>query len=350
MRPSGLVWAGLDDSVWGTSWFRLRVPWLAVGGGWAPRFVNRSPAPGFDPGEPSVVVWHCPWVSWMRGEVERLREAGVTVLVDVDDWYRGVRRRGNHEGREFWNREALSGIEGCAGIADGLIVSNPFLKRRWASKLGLDRDRVFVVPTVLDWERYEDLPSPGEPDKPRLVWQGGLGHSSALIQWAPTILSALDRVPGSLLVLVGEDYRYVFGDDPRVRHVPWTGDKAEYPKRLAALGGVGLAVSRGEDFYRGKSFLRVLEYGGCGLPVVGMGPTYEPGGCSGLPSSAGEWRGLYWSDDPSEVEEYMVSGLNDGVEQNAAEGCSLGHTLRDLYGPERLRGYYDDVWSGMGLV
>lgn len=126
-------------------------------------------------------------------------------------------------------------------------------------------DRVSVLPTVIDTDRY---PSPGAPRENgalRLGWLGSdLSIRETLVPFLPT-LAALQRAIGFEFVVVSKPRPSLPSGPLRWRFVEWS---PELETRIAALFDVGIMPLQDNEFQRGKCGCKLLQYMAAGLPAV----------------------------------------------------------------------------------
>lgn len=147
-------------------------------------------------------------------------------------------------------------LESC----DRLVVSTAYLAERYGP---LAKD-VRIVPNRLERDVWLPLRSQRDTGpRPRVGWAGGTTHEGDLQQIAEVIAATSKEVDWIFMGMCPANIR------PHVAEFHPFGDFDAYPARLAALN-LDLAVAPLEllPFNRGKSNLRLLEYGALGIPVV----------------------------------------------------------------------------------
>jgi GT2 family glycosyltransferase/glycosyltransferase involved in cell wall biosynthesis len=154
-------------------------------------------------------------------------------------------------------RSYLSRAQQCS---DRLIVSTDHL----AEAYGHLAQETCVVPNRLERDLWVPLQSGRRSTpRPRVGWAGGTAHAGDLQVIAELVAATAQEVDWIFMGMCPDNIR------PHVREFHPFGDYRNYPQRLAALN-LDLAVAPLEQipFNRGKSNLRLLEYGILGIPVI----------------------------------------------------------------------------------
>jgi glycosyltransferase involved in cell wall biosynthesis len=186
-----------------------------------------------------------------------LRRRVRRLVFDFDD---AVWLRDSYSAKGFDDPRRLRRFRAVCAAADLVVAGNDYLAeeaRRWAPA-----DRVVVVPTVVDVDKYPLPPKQARPGV-QLVWVGSSSTLRGLERFTPT-LSAIGRaVPGVRLKLVCD--RFITIPDLPVDECVWA--EATEPAELAAAD-VGIGWVPDDPWSRGKCGLKVLQYQAAGLPVV----------------------------------------------------------------------------------
>lgn len=143
---------------------------------------------------------------------------------------------------------------------DRLVVSTSYL----AEVYGPLAKEVRIVPNRLERDVWLPLSSRRNTGpRPRVGWAGGTTHEGDLQVIAEVIAATAHEVDWIFMGMCPDNIR------PYIKEFHPFSDFAAYPARLAALN-LDLAVAPLEQhpFNRGKSNLRLLEYGALGIPVV----------------------------------------------------------------------------------
>src|SRR5258707_574566 len=112
---------------------------------------------------------------------------------------------------------------------------------------------------VLDIERYRNR------RKVTAGWQGGASHAADIAMIAPAVRDFLD-LPKTEFHLVGTDYSKTVGR--KCRFTPWIPAAADLAYYQRIDFDIGLAPLTGTRFDQSKSAIKVLEYGGLGIPSI----------------------------------------------------------------------------------
>lgn len=158
-------------------------------------------------------------------------------------------------------------------LCDRLVVSTPYL----AETYGHLAPEVVVRRNYLPRDMWAGIGGERRErtGRPRVGWAGGAGHAGDLALLVPVVEALADEVDWVFFGMCPEPLRrYVTELHPGV-------PLHAFPRTLASLD-LDLAVAPLEaiPFNRGKSNLRLLEYGACGFPVLAS--DIEPYRC-GLP-------------------------------------------------------------------
>lgn len=217
-----------------------------------------------------AVVQTC-WYEWQHKVIQRLGSLGIPVLLNVDDWIKGIGRQARSQGgalwRDFTDPEVLARHERILRECRGVLASTPVL----ADKLST-LNQVGLAPNGLDLHRYTPWRDPVRDDGFCIGWAGGVGHTHVVREIAPAVQAAVndlnDQGIKAKLVVVGQDERSSFGLSPdQMLYLRWA-DKYIYPQYLSCFD-VSLAPSRDDSFYKYKSQLRLYEGAALGTPTLG---------------------------------------------------------------------------------
>lgn len=183
---------------------------------------------------------------------------GIFLVYSVDDLLTDMPQKSSL--RQGIPADARSYLARMIPQFDRLVVSTEYL----AEAYGRFAHDVRVVPNRLEREVWIGLHSDRQTsERPRVGWAGGTAHEGDLQLIAEVVAATADEVDWVFMGMCPENIR------PYVREFHPFGDYAGYPARLASLN-LDLAVAPLEDipFNRGKSNLRLLEYGALGIPVI----------------------------------------------------------------------------------
>ena len=291
----------------GVCWYRCALPAAALGADWLgvvgdPGSLRRLTG-GFGVpldeaawGDYDVVVLQLVHGDAWQRRIAELREAGVTVLYEIDDDVRGVAAEPGHEFASLFPPQRLRAHEAAIAACDGLIVSTPALADRLADL----HERRFVCANGIDLGRYP-YPLPLR-DTVTIGWAGGTGHERALRPWLPGVAGVLEALPHTRFRTVGQPFGLELAErfPGRSSAVPFTALDT-YPAAMAAFD-VALAPASPSAFFTAKSDLRFLEAAALGLPVVADPAVY--------PSVVDGETGLH-ATTPGEAREALLALAGD---------------------------------------
>lgn len=259
-------------------WYRGALPALYSGADWFgvsgddPRIVASQVTKRSWPDqchEYDVVVWQQPLSPSHRAMIRELREAGVKVIIEVDDYLHGVAKMNDHDFRDRpeFGKKSMEDFERMMSVCDGLIVSTQYLHDKYARF----NEKAFVCLNGLDLGRYEKTRTPHQTVN--LGWAGATGHTNSFQRVAQAIHETLVDNPSTTFISIGQDFAAAYSslkDDAqreRTMSLPWSSLEI-YPNALACFD-IALAPARNTGWYRAKSALRFYEAAALGIPTIG---------------------------------------------------------------------------------
>lgn len=156
--------------------------------------------------------------------------------------------------------DARSYLSRALRDCDRLVVSTDYLAEAYRDYIGDIR----VVPNRLERDVWLPLKSRRQTTpKPRVGWAGGTAHAGDLRLIIDVVAATAKEIDWVFMGMCPDEVR------PWIKEFHPFASYDEYPARLAALN-LDLAVAPLEQipFNRGKSNLRLLEYGALAIPVV----------------------------------------------------------------------------------
>ena len=185
-----------------------------------------------------------------------LAQRGIPIVYDFDDaiFLADVSEANRGFGWLKWPRK----IGAICRMSAHVTVGNRYLEafaRRYT-------DRVSVIPTTIDTERYRPKPSTEITGRPVIGWSGSLTTVKHL-QMALPALRSLRRLIDFRLKVIGGPAVGFEGLD--VEHRPW-----EAHTELAEIQSfdVGIMPLPDDAWARGKCGLKALQYLAAGVPTV----------------------------------------------------------------------------------
>lgn len=225
----------------------------------------------------------------------------------------------NKRAAKVFTPEMLKGLEFCVRTARLVTVTNDHL----AERMSRFNPNVAVVPNMID----AALPKMQRVrrDKVTIGWAGGDSHRRDLAK----IIVPLNRIlrqTDAEVHTIGQDFSSTLRlPADRHRHSGW---ELKLIKYYASIDfDIGLAPLEDTLFTRSKSYIKALEYGALGIPVIAsdVGPyrEYVEDGVTGfLVRSEAEWidRIRLLVDDPELRESMGAAGREKAKLHTIAAG------------------------------
>lgn len=227
-----------------------------------------------DPHGADVVVFQRPSNRAFPQAIQKLKEMGVAVIVEIDDLLHGVSTA--HSGyRELVLNGGGNRIIDCARQADLLTVSTPALARIYGTHCPS-----VVIPNAIPRRIAELTPAyERNPEVITIGWTGSVfTHPHDLQMMGSGMRTALQSTQGrGRFVIFGQAHgaqeRLSLPDT--VPEIMWISDPEAYLRALGAFFEVGVAPLRMDTFNEAKSGLKPLEYASRGIyPVRSITPEY----------------------------------------------------------------------------
>jgi glycosyltransferase involved in cell wall biosynthesis len=277
----GADWCGIAGDPPNTSW----VTGLVDGDSKRPNMVE----------DYKIVVLQEPGKAWIK-PIEQMREAGVKVLYEVDDYLHGIQHMKDHAFRDHFDREFLWGAEQAMKRCDGLIASTEWI----AGNYSHFNKRTFVCQNGIDLRRYRLTRPPRETVN--IGWAGGTGHLEAILPWLQQTAHVMRMRPQTTFISIGQAFAEAFKEQfaDRAIAVPWAAIE-QYPSAMTMMD-IALAPGGKGGWWRGKSDLRWLEAGALGIPLI-ANPVIYPAIESGVTG--------FHSRSPQETAELLLRLVDD---------------------------------------
>ena len=194
---------------------------------------------------------------WLPYAFERVLLGGKRPLVvDYDD---AIFHRYDHHGSGIVRALLGRKIDRLMGRSDVVIAGNNYLAAR-AREAGARR--VEVLPSVIDLARYRQKGAADASPGFRVGWIGSPSTTPYLRSLEP-VFRDLRGVPGFGVVNIGGTPWHPEGIT--VENLPWAEDTEV---RDMLRFDVGVMPLPDEPWARGKCGFKLIQYMGCGLPVV----------------------------------------------------------------------------------
>lgn len=286
---------------YGCAYFRMIVPYSHLGRAHEVIFTNYIQEGLFKTAD--LVVVQRVSTPEMIYVMQELAKIDKPMLMDIDDNLHSLNMDNAASVSYGSSKPGTVIFEEACGLADVLTVSTPRLAQDYARFA----KEIVVCENVLSQAAFTDL-SPTEPPNPgpivRIGYAGSSSHGFDLLLLIKPLLKILDRYPNVRLSFFGQPPPLPLGTvhgggllpqrfEPRekykgrVDHIPFVDPTDEenpvqfmtrYFATLRSLKlDIALIPSQPNVFNAGKSFLKVLEYGACGWPVIAsnFGPYRE---------------------------------------------------------------------------
>lgn len=269
MDSSDVLFAGKGPGT--ISWYRAGSPAFHLGCDWvglSGRPPNHTVVTGLKRGEQYkvdlsqykiVILQQVAGLEWQR-EIVRLKRAGAKVFYEIDDHIQTIRKMAHHRAREYFSKKTVLEHELCMRVCDGLIVSTPYLARRYRKF----NAKVYVCQNFIETDRYKNLRVPQR----RTVNIGlavGEGHAQSAEKWLPAVNTVLDKYPNARFLSIGLPIADLLRR-PEAISLPYTSIE-NFPAALCNFD-IAIAPAQENNFFRAKSDLRFLEAGAVGIPCV----------------------------------------------------------------------------------
>lgn len=209
----------------------------------------------------TVVIQHPTTSRHLKAMETYRRHANARCIVEIDDLITDIPRTSPHY--QTLGKEAVDYFRRSLALADRLVVSTPPL----AEAFGDWVSEVVVQPNRLEGKRWSNLQHPTKHHearkKPRVGWAGSSSHVSDLQLLLPILKTLAGEVDWVFLGLCLPEMRHYAAEiHPAV-------PMADYPRKLAELNlDIALAPLENNAFNEAKSYLKALEYGILGYPVI----------------------------------------------------------------------------------
>lgn len=209
-----------------------------------------------------IVVLQQPSGDGWNRTIEEMREAGVKVIFEVDDYLHGIKNLDKHDFKEHFDNKYLWEIEQAMKRCDALIASTEWIRGNYLSF----NKNAYLCKNGIDLKRYE-LTKP-ERSTVNIGWAGGTGHTDAIVPWLQQVANVMNMRDNTAFVSIGQPFAKAFEQyfENRSVCVPFCAIE-QYPAAMTMID-IGLAPGGPGGWWRGKSDLRFLEAGALGIPLI----------------------------------------------------------------------------------
>lgn len=270
----------------GCGFYRIVLPFEQLKAhGWDVRWQAGTPPP--EVGKYKLVVAERLDNPQVMGLWRRMRQRHRLVYeIDDDVWNVDPANAGAHK---VYSRLSVQDVvENCCAVADMITVTTQPLAELVRTRTG--NQNVKVIPNYIP----ESVLAIQRPRQKNITigWTGGASHTWDVAMIARPVRAVMNANPSLRLHIVGSDFRPTVGH-LHARFTNWEPDPRDYYPRLDF--DIGLAPIAPTAFNESKSYLKALEYGALGIPVIAsdFGPyqEYVVDGVTGfLVKTAKQWR------------------------------------------------------------
>lgn len=228
----------------------------------------------------------------------------------------------NKRAYKIFTPDFLKGLEFCVRTARVVTVTNAHLAERMARF----NPNVRIIPNMID----SALPKMQRVRRDRVTvgWAGGDSHRRDLRY----LIAPLHRIVNTTdadVHTIGQDFSNTLRlPEGRHRHSGWEEKLIKYYSTIDF--DIGLAPLEDTTFTRSKSYIKALEYGALGIPVIAsnVGPyrEYVEDGVTGfLVSKESEWidRIRLLIEDPDLRESMGAAAKEKALKHTISEGWRL---------------------------
>jgi glycosyltransferase involved in cell wall biosynthesis len=149
---------------------------------------------------------------------------------------------------------------------DALTVTQKYLGDQYGPFVG--HHKIWVLPNCLYLPVYKKWERRAPKDRIRIGWQGGASHYEDLQIMEKPMRKILDEFDNVDLVILGAPWKEQQENFPEAEIHPWV-DSDTFQLKLGSLDlDIGICPIVDSEFNKGKSNLKMIEYGVYGVPSV----------------------------------------------------------------------------------
>ena len=221
-----------------------------------------------------TAIWQFPGTATAGIVMAGMQEAGIRVLMEMDDTYLHAPDVGANGWQEDFDTSAndmpsYAANRRLSEWVDGIIVSTEPL----AELYGELNDNIYICPNSIDPDDWQFESQKKDDGILRIGWGASLSHLvdvpliKRAFQWAASQPKVEVWVFG-----IGHGYKF----PGAVKRVPWTNDQYEYKANLSRCD-VHVCPLYETTFSRYKSDLKAMEAAMAGaMPIVSSATAYKP--------------------------------------------------------------------------
>ncbi len=280
LDPSRILFIGHGTTP--VCYYRVMLPAMAMGADWcgimgeppklgvATSMISKGTAmPNLLEDYDIVVIQQPAGEGWLA-VIAAMRERGVKVIFEVDDYLHGIKEVKSHDFAKGFDTAHLRLVEEAMMACDALIASTPYIKKKYRKF----QPNAFLCKNGIDMGRYA-FEMPGR-EKVNIGWAGATGHLEAVQPWLAITGAVMRGRPETCFISIGQPYAMAFqkelGEERGIA-IPWAAIE-QYPAAMTMFD-IALAPGGQGGWWRGKSDLRWLEASSLGIPVI-ANPTIYP--------------------------------------------------------------------------
>lgn len=255
--------------------------------------------------------------------IKALRERGIKVLYEVDDYLHGIKNMEDHDFAKHYGNEYLAKAEQAMKACDGVIGSTEWITGNYSHF----NKNVYLCRNGIDLGRY-NLTKP-DRETINVGWAGATGHLKAVTPWLQVVSQIMFQRSDVNFVSIGQAFANGFTPhfgEERAVAVPWAAIE-QYPSAMTMMD-IALAPGGAGGWWRGKSDLRWLEAGALGIPIIANPDIYPEveDGVTGMTART-----------PQEVAQKLLlllgdNGLREKIGEQAREYVRSHRSMKEMRG------------------
>jgi glycosyltransferase involved in cell wall biosynthesis len=242
----------------------------------------------------------------------------IPFLAEIDDYCLQINNDSPAFRTFLGNTEHSLSIRKHLEMSDAMIVSTPYL-----AKLYEEFNKNYkIIPNGIDFKIWDKLQNPPKHERIRIGWAGASTHHEDLRYVKPVIDKILEKYPDVEFFFMGGTPDFLVNKHPRIIADNCWKNPYKYPQYIKNKGfDIGIAPLLDNNFNRGKSNLRWLEYSALNIPTVAscvedFKRTIQDGKTGFLCLELGEWeKRLSLLIEDEKLRREMGQNANDEVRE-----------------------------------